>query len=197
MAHDRCALSGSSVDKDRCLSDLMCSAQKGDRDAYAQLLREVARLLRKVVQRRSPFLQPSDVEDIVQEVLISLHVGRATYDPTRPFLPWLMGITRNRVADAMRRRAKRSAREVTDERLIETFLDHDANILMSSYGDPEALRQAIHHLPHGQRKAVESLKLRELSLKEASVVTGMSIGALKVAMHRAMKTLRSVLSNET
>lgn len=198
MAGPRHASSGDGVaDNDRRLSDLMRLAQEGDRAAYAELLSEVALLLRKLVQRRSPYLQPTDVEDIVQETLVSLHVGRATYDPERPFVPWLMGISRNRMADAARRYAKRTAWEVNDDHLLETFLDRDANMGMNLYGDPDALHQAIHELPQGQRKAVELLKLRELSLKEASAATGMSIGALKVAVHRAMKTLRAVLSNET
>jgi RNA polymerase sigma factor (sigma-70 family) len=177
------------------LADLMRAAQDGDKAAYAQLLNEVAYILRHFVRRRSPFLQPSDVEDIVQEVLISLHVGRATYDPARPFLPWLLGITRNRMADAARRFARRSAHEVADEGAVETFLDRDTNIPVNAYGDPEALRRAIRDLPEGQRQAVELLKLREMSLKEAAAASGMTIGALKAAMHRALRTLRTVLSN--
>jgi len=174
----------------------MRAAQDGDKAAYAQLLSEVALLLRRVVQRRSPFLQPSDVEDVVQEILISLHVARATYDPARPFLPWLLAIARNRLADAARRYARRAAHEVANEQAVETFLDRETNILTSAYGDPEALRHAIRGLPEGQRRAVELLKLREMSLKEAAVVTGMSIGALKAAVYRAMRTLRTVLGNE-
>lgn len=196
MADDQCNSVGKSVEGDRRLADLMRAAQDGDRAAYVRLLNEVARLLRQFVQRRSPFLQASDVEDVVQDVLISLHVVRATYDPARPFLPWLLGIARNRMADAARRHARRSAHEVADERLLETFLDRDTNILMDAYGDPEALRRAIRDLPNGQRQAVELLKLREMSLKEAAAVTGMSIGALKAAMHRALRTLRTVLGNE-
>jgi RNA polymerase sigma-70 factor (ECF subfamily) len=61
------------------------------------------------------------------------------------------------------------------------------------YGDPEALRQAIQALPAGQRDAIEMLKLREMSLKEASAASGMSVGALKVATHRAMSALRKLL----
>lgn len=179
------------------LSRLMRLAQGGDRDAYARLLQESASVLRNVVRRRSPFLQPSDVEDTIQEILISVHQARATYDPARPFIPWLVGITRNRMADAARRYARQAAREVHDDQLLETFLDADANNEMSLYGDAEALHQAIRDLPQGQRKAVELLKLRELSLKEASSVTGTSVSALKVAVHRAMKTLRAALSNET
>jgi RNA polymerase sigma factor (sigma-70 family) len=185
-----------SAQNDRRLADLMRLAQDGDKTAYAKLLGAVTPLLRKVVRQRYSFLQPSDIEDIVQEILLSLHVARATYDPARPFLPWVMAIARNRMVDAARRHTRRSAHEVADERLLETFMDDGANISMSTYGDPEALRQAIRALPRGQRQAVELLKLHELSLKDAADVTGMSTSALKVAMHRAVRTLRMVLSNE-
>lgn len=178
---------------DRRLACLMQSAQHSDKAAYAQLLGEVTPLLRELVRRRYSFLQPSDVEDIVQEILLSLHLARETYDPARPFLPWLMAIARNRMADAGRRHARRSKHEVAVERLPETFSDPAANIPMDTYGDHEALRQAVHGLPSGQRQAVELLKLREMPLKEAAMVTGTSIGALKVAVHRAVKKLRKAL----
>lgn len=174
----------------------MRSAQDGDSAAYARLLGEVSPLLRQIVRRRYRFLPPPDIEDIVQETLLSLHVARATYDPQRPFLPWLMAIARNRMADGARRHARRSMREIAVERLPETFSGPDTNIHETVYGDPEALRQAMHHLPRGQREAVTLLKLREMSLKEAAAITGMSIGALKVAVHRAVRTLRTLLDHE-
>jgi RNA polymerase sigma-70 factor (ECF subfamily) len=62
-----------------------------------------------------------------------------------------------------------------------------------SYGDAQALSQAVAELPSGQRRAIELLKLREMSLKEAAAASGMSVGALKVAVHRGMSTLRKVL----
>jgi RNA polymerase sigma-70 factor (ECF subfamily) len=64
------------------------------------------------------------------------------------------------------------------------------------YGDPEALAQAMADLPPRQRQAIELIKLRELSLKEASVVSGTSVGALKVAVHRGIATLRRVLTGK-
>jgi RNA polymerase sigma-70 factor (ECF subfamily) len=48
-------------------------------------------------------------------------------------------------------------------------------------------------LPPGQRQALELMKLQEMSLKEAAAATGMTVGALKVSVHRAMATLRKVL----
>jgi RNA polymerase sigma factor (sigma-70 family) len=179
------------------LASLMRTAQEGDSAAYAELLAAVSNLLRDKIGRRMHWLQTQDIEDLVQDTLLSLHAVRATYDPHRPFLPWLMAIARNRVADGARRYARRTANEVVVDELPETFSEDAANIPGEGYGDPEALRQAMETLPPGQRRAVEMLKLKEMSLKEASAESGMSVGSLKIAVHRGVSALRKVLSAET
>jgi RNA polymerase sigma factor (sigma-70 family) len=184
-------------EKDRRLADLMHSAQDGDHSAYVQLLEDVTPLLRQTVRRHRHFLQPADVEDLVQDILVSLHAVRATFDPGRPFLPWLLAIARNRMADGARRYLRRSANEVAVEQLPVTFAEDDANVSGDAYGDPEALRQAMQRLPRGQREAIEMLKLREMSLREAAGATGLSIAALKVAVHRGMNALRKALATES
>jgi len=185
-----------STERDQRLADLMRSTQDGDQSAYVLLLDEVTPLLRKTVRRHRNFLQPADVEDLIQDILLSLHAVRATYDPGRPFLPWLMAIARNRMADGARRYVRRSANEVAVEYLPVTFAEDGANVPGDAYGDPEALRQAMRRLPRGQREAIEMLKLREMSLREAAAATGLSIAALKVAVHRGMKALRQALVTE-
>ncbi len=175
------------------LGALMALAQAGDRVAYDRLLRQSAEIVRRVIKRRYPYLAKADAEDLVQDVLLSLHSVRATYDASRPFLPWLMTIARNRTADMARRYARRCAREVAVENYPETFDEAETNTVDEAYGDPEALRQAMQTLPQGQQVAIELLKMREMSLKEASEASGMSVGALKVATHRATHALRAAL----
>jgi RNA polymerase sigma factor (sigma-70 family) len=126
----------------------------------------------------------------VQDTLMSLHAARATYDPERSFLPWLSSIAHNRLVDGARCSARRSANEVLVDEMPLGVADEGADAAASPYGDPEALRQAVRELPPAQRKAVELLKLREMSLKEAAAVSGMSISALKTSVHRAIKTLQ-------
>jgi RNA polymerase sigma-70 factor (ECF subfamily) len=175
------------------LSYLMARAQRGDSDAYVTLLKSITPRIRQLVRRKRPFLEEGDVEDIVQDVLLSIHTVRATYDPARPFVPWLSAIVRHRLADAGRRYVRQGAHEVAVDDLDVTFQSPAANHHEETFGDTEALARAIQALPPGQRQAVELLKLRELSLKEASGVTGLSIGALKLATHRAMASLRRTL----
>ena len=157
---------------------------------------EITPLLRRVIQRQRRFLQLSDVEDIVQDVLISLHTVRATYDPGRPFMPWLVAIARNRMVDAARRYGRVAANEVSGVEFPETFSGNATNMTDDTFGDPEALREAVSRLPPGQRDAVEMLKLREMSLKEAAAASGMSTAALKVAVHRGVKALRKTLGSK-
>ena len=79
---------------------LMQAAHDGDRVAYAGLLRELVPLLQRLVGWRLGFLQPTDRKDLAQDMLLSLHAARATYDPRRPFTPWLMSIAHHRMLDA-------------------------------------------------------------------------------------------------
>ncbi len=175
------------------LAALMQAAQDGDRVAYARLLQELVPLLQRLVRRRLGFLQPTDREDLVQDILMSLHAARATYDPRRPFTPWLMSIARHRMVDRARRRARLWVNEVLVDEFVESISNEVSDLAGSQYGDPELVQQAVKGLPAGQRTAIELLKLRELSLKEAADVSGMSVSALKVATHRAIKSLRGSL----
>lgn len=171
----------------------MQAAQVGDARAYLHLLKQITPRLQQMVRGQRRFLPAADIEDIVQDILVSLHAVRATYDPQRPFMPWLMAIARNRLADSGRRQARQNAHEVQVDELSVTFSDEKTNIV-EIYRDPEALRRAIKTLPPAQREAVEMLKLREMSLKEAASVSGGSTGALKVSVHRAMTSLRKALT---
>jgi RNA polymerase sigma factor (sigma-70 family) len=178
------------------LAALMRDAQAGNARAYAQLLKAITPRIRGFVRGQRPFLNMEDIEDLVQDVLLSLHAVLATYDPSRPFMPWLLAIARNRLADSARRYARRSAHEVQVAEPPAEIPDQQTNAEANEYFDPEALRQAIQELPPGQRQAIEMLKLREMSLREAAAASGATTGSLKVSVHRAMRALRKVLAKE-
>jgi RNA polymerase sigma-70 factor (ECF subfamily) len=171
-------------------SRLMRAAQDGDRAAYERLLRNVVPFIRAVVSYHH---RADRIEDVVQDVLLTVHRVRHTYDPTRPFDAWLATIARRRSVDALRRRGRISAAETKDDIAYETFADPRANKETELTVQAPGLGAAIAALPEGQREAIELLKVRELSLREASQVSGKSIAALKVNVHRAIKTLRARL----
>jgi len=178
-----------SVTRDVDWSILMARAQEGDRTAYRRLLQEIAPYLRSLAARRHR--DPNDVEDAVQDVLLTIHSIRQTYDPTRPFAPWLVAIANRRFIDRLRRQGRTRDREIPLTAEHETFCEPQANLEVSP--DRQELEGAVNNLPPAQQQALRLLKLKELSLKEAATLSGMSITSLKVNAHRALKTLRKML----
>ncbi|MBI5263504.1 MAG: sigma-70 family RNA polymerase sigma factor [Bradyrhizobium sp.] len=168
---------------------LMARAQDGDRAAYLRVLQEVTPYLRSLAARRHR--DPHDIEDAVQDILLTIHSIRQTYDPARPFGPWLATIANRRLIDRLRRQGRRKNREIT------LTLDHEAVSAPEAHldhsPDRHELAKAINDLPPMQQQALRLLKIKEMSLKEAAAVSGVSIASLKVNVHRAMKSLRKML----
>jgi RNA polymerase sigma-70 factor (ECF subfamily) len=169
---------------------LMARAQNGDQAAYRRLLTEITPYVRAIASRYHRTRE--DVEDAVQDVLLSVHAIRHSYDPGRPFGPWLATIADRRALDRLRKRLRSAGRETALAPEHETFAAEAANHDVAGL-EAEELARAMARLPPGQRQALELLKLKEMSLKEAAAATGLSITALKVATHRALKSLRLVM----
>lgn len=172
-------------------SALMARAQDGDRGAYRRLLRDITPYLRTLAARKLD--NPADVEDAVQEVLLAIHEIRHTYDPARPFGPWLATIARYRLVDRIRREERNRAkvRKLATMRATSDPGETNKPDETEEHGN---LSSAIDMLPPGQREAIRLLKLEELTLKQAALQSGLSVGALKAATHRAMLTLRKLLA---
>jgi RNA polymerase sigma-70 factor (ECF subfamily) len=171
---------------------LMAAAQDGNARAYERLLREVTPRIRSICRAR--LRDPTEVEDAVQDTLLTLHALRHTYDPARSFGPWLSTIASRRAVDRLRRRGRTGARESPLDDLPEsaaaTQPEGDARL------DARRLREAVAELPASQRTALHLAKLEDLPLAEAAARSGLSVGALKVATHRAIRSLRRRLGVE-
>ncbi len=185
---------GPNTDRDNAAANwgtLMAAAQSGDQQAYAQLLREVLPVLRAVVRRQG--VPPAHVEDVVQDVLMAVHRVRHTYDPRLPFRPWIAAIGRRRAIDALRREGRRNAWETASPDTIEAFADPASNSDTDA-GDRRAwLAEAVKRLPPRQKRALELVKLQEMSVVEAARASGQTEGAVKVNVHRAIRALRGLL----
>jgi len=176
------------VARDVDWSILMARVQDGDGEAYRRLLNDITPYLCSLAKRRHR--DPADVEDAVQDILLAVHALRRTYDPLRPFGPWLVAIANRRLVDRLRKQGRRWAREAT------LTSDHDAVAVPEPKADPldcNELESAVERLPAGQRQAIRMLKLQEMSLREASAASGISVATLKVATHRGLKALRALL----
>lgn len=169
----------------------MAAAQGGDRAAYERLLRGCSPLIRRVVRYQG--VQGDRVDDVVQEVLLTIHRARQTYDPARSFSAWLCAITQRRAIDALRRRGRQDRREVFAPIPYENHADPSSEQTRDAASglQSQSVQEAVGLLPEGQREAIEVLALRQLSLEEAAALTGKTKEALKVNMHRALKTLRA------
>jgi RNA polymerase sigma-70 factor (ECF subfamily) len=170
---------------------LMRAAQAGDRAAYERLLREIMPLVRALSRRRCR--NPADVEEVVQDTLLTVHRVRHTYDPDRPFGAWLAAIAARRAIDLLRRRQRVSTFETADPDLVETFSGAAANDELEAMHSAEEVAHLLRQLPARQREALERLKLQQMSVAQAARASGQSAGALKVNAHRALKALRGLM----
>lgn len=182
---------------DRQRSAQMAAAQAGDRDAYAAVLRSSIPVIRATAARLG--VPEHAIDDVVQDTLLTVHRARHTYDPTRPYLAWLRAIAKRRAIDAMRRAGRRRGREVEGQEIA--LEQPDTRPIPSSVAEQASnarrLREVVATLPRGQRDAVEQLVLAERSLPEAAAAGRSSAGAMKVNLHRALKSLRARLVDRT
>jgi RNA polymerase sigma-70 factor, ECF subfamily len=175
------------------LKPLWTQAQAGDDAAYRAALSCIARRLRSFFGRRLAAL-PDDVEDLVQETLLALHLQRGTYDPALPVSAWVHAIARHKLVDLWRRRGRREAlHDPLDE------LDENAHPLAPDDEQPARrdLGVLLQSLPAAQQQAIVLTRIEGLSMVEASERTGVSVAALKVQVHRGLKRLAALVKAST
>lgn len=167
------------------LSALMQSARQGDDEAYRRLLGEVATWLRVVVRRglTAAGRPTADCEDVVQETLLAMHLKRDTWDDTRPIAPWLRAIARHKLADHLRRRG------FTDHVDIDEIADTAALAVENEAPATIDSQTLLASLPDRQRRIVQEISIEGQRAAEVAQRLGISEGAVRVSLHRALKTL--------
>lgn len=171
----------------------MAAGQRGDAEAYARLLNELLPFVRNLVRKRLG--DDPGAEDVVQEVLLSVHVARHTFRPERRLAPWVGAIARNAVVDYVRRRSRLQGRRAELE--PEDLPAGGGSPAEGLDGPlPPTLSRALEKLPDSQRQAVTLLKIEGLSVAEAAARLGVSPGALKLRAHRGYRALRELLGRE-
>lgn len=166
---------------------LLAAAQLGNADAYRAFLSAILPFARAIARRRC--WSDDMAEDVVQDALLTVHRVRHTYQPGRPVAPWLAAIVTRRSIDATRKRGRIGRQEVHNEVAYETFPDPGANKPLDAHTS-RTLARMTEGLPRGQKEAIILVKIREMTLAEASEVSGQSIASLKVNIHRAVKKMR-------
>ena len=169
---------------ERKLKPLWLSALAGENVAYERALALIAQRLRGYFARRLQAM-PSEVEDLVQETLMAIHVKRATYDPDYAVTAWVLAIGKYKLVDFWRRHERTGS-------LHDDIEQTDPNHLLAHAPDASTshdLQLLLQTLPEAQRRAIELTKLEGLTVTEAAQSSGMSVSAIKVNVHRGIKRL--------
>jgi RNA polymerase sigma-70 factor (ECF subfamily) len=172
-------------EREREWCDLMRAANAGDAAAYRKLLRSLEPALRSVVRRGlgRAGLAGDGIEDVVQEVLLAVHLKRDTWNAGSPILPWIHAIARHKLVDALRRRGRRLHVSIDD--IAESLLAEEPAPALA----PDTLDRFVQRLPERQRDVVRAVAIEGASIREAAERLGMSEGAVRVALHRGLVAL--------
>jgi len=167
---------------------LMRAALGGDQAAYRTLLEALAPVLRGSARRglTRAGLGSADVEDVVQETLLAIHVKRHTWNSDQPLRPWLNAIARHKLIDAMRRRGRRGEVPIDG---LEDFLPDTAPAAETSQGE---LTRLVSRLEGRQLAIVRAISLDGESISGAAAKFAMSEGAVRVTLHRGLRKLASL-----
>lgn len=179
------------IDFEAALRPLWLRAQAGDDAAYRDALGRIAVRLRAYLRRRMQSL-PDDVEDLVQETLLALHLQRGTWEPATPVSAWVVAIARHKLVDLWRRRGRQDA-------LHQPLDEVDEAELTAAPAEGDARRDLavlLESLPEAQRRAILLTKVQGLSVTEAAKRTGATPSAIKVQVHRGLKRLAALVRGD-
>lgn len=171
------------------LEILMQQALSGDKRAYAELLRDTAHFVRPYLAKR--LSAASDVDDVLQEILVSIHKARHTYDGQRPYKPWVFAIANFRLQDYLRTYYADQLRSATELSEVENTLAENVTKSDFSY---EFISGEINQLPEKQAVILEMMHQDGYTAKEVAARIGMKESAVKVAAYRAYKILKEKLT---
>ena len=169
------------------LEILLESANRGDKIAYSKFLNLLSPLLMRFISKK--INAADEAEDVLQEILISIHKARHTYDGNRPLLPWVFAIAKFRLSDHLRKIYSQGIRINIED--IPEIPDLDVTNSLSFY---ESIRQEVQNLSGKQPKILELMHIDGCTAKEVGARLGMKESAVKVSAHRAYKTLRKNLT---
>jgi RNA polymerase sigma-70 factor (ECF subfamily) len=186
-------LSSTSVHKEdeRRWSSWMANAQAGNESDYRHLLSELSETIERFLSSR--FGNHAFVEDCVQESLIAIHQARHTYNPARPFRPWLFAIVRRKAIDTLR---KQEARQRNTDQFVK---QQDMLGKLNQHNDAEEEHdkgRLLALLPETHRSVLVLTKIAGYSVAETAQKLDISKSLVKVRVHRAIGKLKKLMEVE-
>lgn len=178
-------------DRESEWASLLRAANAGNAAAYQSFLKQMLPVLRRFVQRAlaRARVPGNDCEDIVQEILLAVHLKRQTWIDTARVGPWIFTIARHKTIDSLRRRGRRI------ELPVEDFADSLAAELEAPSLSGANVDRHLADLPAGQRKVVQEIAVDGRSIAETAATLAMTQGAVRVALHRGLARLADKLSD--
>jgi len=175
-------------DKYAELTALFRAGLAGDTVNYNRFLQAITPIMRRAAGKKLP---PADAEDALQEILISIHKARHTYDGERPIMPWLLAIAKFRINDSLRKAYAGSRRECVNidelaESLVGVTESHDGN---------ESIEEILKDVPEREQRILTMMHVEGYTAKETGKYLGMKESAVKVAAHRAVKKIREAFGS--
>ncbi len=170
-------------DSKQILKELMKSAIAGNQSSYQEFLLQTSKLLRSFISKR---INQSDVEDVLQEILISIHKSRHTYDCERPIIPWLMSIANFRINDHLRKHYLEMRHKTSN---IDDFIEILADVT-NEQSSNELINDIFADLDSKQKKILTMMYIEGYTAKEVGRTINMNESAVKVAAHRAVKKIK-------
>jgi RNA polymerase sigma factor (sigma-70 family) len=174
-----------SSEREQHWTELMERSLHGDACAYRELLVLLTVALRNVVRGRARSFG-LDAEDVVQEVLLALHLKRSTWVPGTPVAPWVASIARNKIVDALRRKGNRT--EVPLESVVETLWSNESGHEEEAHD----LERVLGTLSQRRRDVVRAVSLEGHSAQEVAAQLQMSEVAVRVTLHRSLRALAAM-----
>ncbi len=176
------------------LKKLLIESIEGNRKSYELFLKEIQIIFVNFLKNK--IREKENIEDLVQEILISIHNGRHTYDSSLPVLNWIFSIAYRRYVDFLRKKERINKYEF----YTETFEQFQTNIYLDNedrFIERDKINRILDKMPEKDRKIIQLLKFENYSIREISKILGKSESAVKVAAHRAYKKLKNIIETET
>lgn len=170
-------------------TDLAQRAARGDPEAFGALVERWAPAVRRVA--RAALGDPDEADDAAQDAFLSAWTNVGSYDPTRPFGPWILRIAANRALDRGRKRKVRAAEPLMEDQAGTTAgPDRETERSMLR----ERLDVALAELPPRQRVAVTMFDAEGYSHGEIAEVLGVPEGTVRSDVFHARRALRGALA---
>lgn len=172
------------------LKQLYLESMKGNKASYEIFLELTSVLIKRyLLKLGGQYADAQSIEDLLQDVLITLHEKKHTYQHGRPLLPWIYAIARHRYIDYYRSRKRKPG-------MVSIDADIEERLSIPETESEHRIEDVMAFLTPKQQEMLMLIKVEGQSYVEAAKTLSMSVPAVKVAVHRIVKALKGKVDHE-